>query len=318
MSMDYKSSRSFAMTLSHRAVEDIRRDGFRQLRNYVDMCAMLANQPKQKGFFAYAQKTLQKTDSLYYSLIHSLVDTVQENRICTVGVNLGFGGLIHGGSRMKAEAEKTGQPCSWLNVGLCGDPALPAAVQAAEEKGSFVWVLSCGPAGPAPAAALAASYPHSAFLLLAPPEQFDSRTLTALEPCNNVVLLLLLQRPELDHDACETARQLRAKKMFYGFCALVDDTTANEAIDPEWIDAASQYGLFCLYARRAGMSAPTSELLRQSVAESRVELGAPMLLLDWEGDVDRINKALSPHAVLGVCLPENSDFPLQTTLTANG
>ena len=40
--MDYNSTRSFTMTLAHRAVGDIRRGGFRQLRNYVDMCATLA------------------------------------------------------------------------------------------------------------------------------------------------------------------------------------------------------------------------------------------------------------------------------------
>ena len=68
--MDYNSTRSFTMTLAHRAVGDIRRGGFRQLRNYVDMCATLAKNQQQKDFFAYAQKALQRTDSCYYSLIH--------------------------------------------------------------------------------------------------------------------------------------------------------------------------------------------------------------------------------------------------------
>ena len=50
--MDYNSTRSFTMTLAHRAVGDIRRGGFRQLRNYVDMCATLAKKPQQQDFFA--------------------------------------------------------------------------------------------------------------------------------------------------------------------------------------------------------------------------------------------------------------------------
>ena len=58
--MDYNSTRSFTMTLAHRAVGDIRRGGFRQLRNYVDMCATLAKKQQQKDFFAYAQKALQR------------------------------------------------------------------------------------------------------------------------------------------------------------------------------------------------------------------------------------------------------------------
>lgn len=100
--MDYNSTRSFTMTLAHRAVGDIRRGGFRQLRNYVDMCATLAKNQQQKDFFAYAQKALQRTDSCYYSLIHRLLDSVDEDRICTVGVNMGFGGLIYGASELKS------------------------------------------------------------------------------------------------------------------------------------------------------------------------------------------------------------------------
>ena len=73
------------MTLAHRAVGDIRRGGFRQLRNYVDMCSSLAKRPQQKDFFAYAQKALQRTDSCYYSLVHNLLDTADEDRLCTVG-----------------------------------------------------------------------------------------------------------------------------------------------------------------------------------------------------------------------------------------
>ena len=129
------------MTLAHRAVGDIRRGGFRQLRNYVDMCSSLAKRPQQKDFFAYAQKALQRTDSCYYSLVHNLLDTVDEDRLCTVGVNMGFGGLIYGASEMKKQADVDGKPFSWITAAHCGDPALPALVAAAEKKGSFVWVL---------------------------------------------------------------------------------------------------------------------------------------------------------------------------------
>lgn len=50
MKPDLENSRNFAMTLAHRAVRDVRRDGFRQLRNYVDMCALLAQRPDLKRF----------------------------------------------------------------------------------------------------------------------------------------------------------------------------------------------------------------------------------------------------------------------------
>lgn len=132
--MDYNSTRSFTMTLAHRAVGDIRRGGFRQLRNYVDMCATLAKKPQQKDFFAYAQKALQRTDSCYYSMIHRLLDSVEEDRICTVGVNMGFGGLIYGASEMKKQADADGKPIAWITAARCGDERLADMVPKAAKK----------------------------------------------------------------------------------------------------------------------------------------------------------------------------------------
>ena len=160
MSLDYNATRSFTMTLAHRAVGDIRRGGFRQLRNYVDMCASLAKRPQQKDFFAYAQKALQRTDSCYYSLVHNLLDTVDEDRLCTVGVNMGFGGLIYGASEMKKQADVDGQLFSWITAARCGDPSLPALVAEAEKKSSFVWVLDATESDPAEAVSLAKAFPN--------------------------------------------------------------------------------------------------------------------------------------------------------------
>ena len=50
MAVEYSSTRSFTLTLAHRAVGDIRRGGFRQLRNYVDMCATLAKNRSKRNF----------------------------------------------------------------------------------------------------------------------------------------------------------------------------------------------------------------------------------------------------------------------------
>ena len=116
MKPDLENSRSFAMTLAHRAVRDVRRDGFRQLRNYVDMCALLAQRPDLKRFFDHAQTVLQRTDSLYYKLINNLVAQVNEDAICTAGINLGFDAIISCASNNR---KQNGETRSWLNVGFC-------------------------------------------------------------------------------------------------------------------------------------------------------------------------------------------------------
>jgi hypothetical protein len=129
MKPDLESSRSFAMTLAHRAVRDVRRDGFRQLRNYVDMCALLAQRPDLKRFFDHAQTVLQRTDSLYYKLINNLVAQVNEDAICTAGINLGFDAIISCASNNR---KQNGETRSWLNVGFCSAPELDDAIIQAE------------------------------------------------------------------------------------------------------------------------------------------------------------------------------------------
>lgn len=299
------------MTLAHRAVEDIRRGGFRQLRNYVDMCAALASRPRQKAFFGYAQKALERTDSCYYSLIQRLLDTVDEDRICTTGVNLGFSGLIYGASRMKQQNEQDGLPFSWITAARCGDPAVAAAVPQAEERGSFVWLLDATQGDPRQAAPLAAANPQSAFGVIANPQTLTPEAIDALRPCANIAVLPLLPAAELSGEAVAAIHALRRRKMLYAPVILLDEAGAAEALTPDWLACLAQETLICLYARRPGLSAEASQALRRGIVDSRLETGNPVLLLDWEEDVRLINRTLSPQAVVGSLLPEGYAFPLQ-------
>ena len=311
MSLDYNATRSFTMTLAHRAVGDIRRGGFRQLRNYVDMCSSLANRPQQKDFFSYAQKALQRTDSCYYSLVHNLLDTVDEDRLCTVGVNMGFGGLIYGASEMKKQADVDGKPFSWITAAHCGNPALPALVAAAEKKGSFVWVLDATEGDPSEAASLAKAFPKCAFGVLAAPEALTPDRVAHLAECLNVVVLPLLQSPELTPDVCHAARALKAKQMLYMLTVLVDDTCAEEALQDDWMESVAQEARLCMYARRPGILPEKSEVLRRGIVAGRLETGKPVLLLDWDDDITYLNHRISDNAVWGSVLQEGQTFPLQ-------
>ena len=311
MSLDYNATRSFTMTLAHRAVGDIRRGGFRQLRNYVDMCASLAKRPQQKDFFAYAQKALQRTDSCYYSLVHNLLDTVDEDRLCTVGVNMGFGGLIYGASEMKKQADVDGQLFSWITAARCGDPSLPALVAEAEKKSSFVWVLDATESDPAEAVSLAKAFSKCAFGVLAAPESLTPDCVAKLAECLNLVVLPLLQSPELTPDACHAARALKSQKMLYMLTVLVDDACAEDAVQDDWMETVAQEAWLCMYARCPGISPEKSEALRRSIVAGRLETGKPVLLLDWDGDISYLNHRISDHAVWGSALQPGQSFPLQ-------
>lgn len=299
------------MTLAHRAVADIRRDGFRQLRNYVDMCQTLVQQPKIKHFFTNAQKTLEQTDILYYSLICHLADQVREETLCTWGINFVLGGLLFGGTRAKEEAND-GRAVSWLRAGVCSDPELPRAVARAEEEERFAWVLYLEPETSVDVVLdLALEHPYSAFVVLTEPEQLDAQTVAALARCRNLAVGVLLPEPTLSGTAYQAVRRLREKRMLYGLVVLLEDATSDKALDPEWLSLASDNTLFCLYARRPGMAEQISCALRQSLVRSRGEQRHRLLVLDWDGDLQAINRTICPQAVVEGAALHGGAFPLQ-------
>lgn len=310
MAVEYSSTRSFTLTLAHRAVEDIRRGGFRQLRNYVDMCATLAKKPQQKDFFACAQAALQRTDSCYYSMIHNLLDSVDDDRICTVGVNLGFSGLIYGASKMKVQADADHAPFSWVQVAQCGDAALAEQVPAAAKQGSFVWVLDATRGNPADAAALAFANPESVFGILAEPETLTPACIEALLPCMNIVVLPLLHTPELTPEACLAARALKKHRMMYMLTVQAGEDEIDSILQPDWVESIAQESLFCMISRRGDVTPEASKQLRSGIVAGRLETGLPVLMLDWEGDISYLNRHISEYAVLGNHLPEGYTFPL--------
>ena len=310
MAVEYSSTRSFTLTLAHRAVEDIRRGGFRQLRNYVDMCATLAKKPQQKDFFSYAQAALQRTDSCYYSMIHNLLDSVDDDRICTVGVNLGFSGLIYGASKMKVQADADHAPFSWVQVAVCGDAALADLVPAAAQQGSFVWVLDATRGNPADAVSLALANPESVFGILAEPETLTPACIEALLPCMNIVVLPLLHTPELTPEACLAARALKKHRMMYMLTVQAGEDEIDSILQPDWVESIAQESLFCMISRRGNVTPETSKQLRSGIVAGRLETGLPVLMLDWEGDINYLNRHISEYAVLGNHLPEGYTFPL--------
>lgn len=310
MAMDYGSSRLFALTLAHRAVGDVKKDGFRQLRNYVDMCAVLAKSPMQSAFFERAQLMLEKTNSLYYSLIDRMISTIEEDRLCTVGVNLGLGGLVYGAGRLKLKAEKDGRPFSWITTALAGDPGLPDAVASAEKNGGYVWALYAPDGLSDSLLQLAKKHPMGVFFVMLAPAQITDEVCGRIARVNNLVPVLILDAPEVNEAVFAAADAMRRARLFYSFVLQLDDATAMAALQPEWLDVLSQRGVIGVYSRKGGMDPVVSETLKKGIYRSRTELGAPLVLLDWENDVAVLDQHISPLAVPGSRVPAGVWTPL--------
>lgn len=310
MQDDYIRSRGFALTLARRALDDLRRDQFRQLRNYVDLCQALAYRSRFNDFFSQAQQVLQRADSLYDALFQTLLDQVEGERLCTFGVNFGAGGIVYGAARLKEEIERTGRPGAWLNTANCASPGLEEAVCRAEEAGKYVWILYAqDEAAAARGRAIAGAHPFSAFVLVAPPAVFNAMPENSFDDCCNLNLGILLPGLALDEEARNAAQWMRARKLFFGFAMPVEESAVEQAVDPRWLRELSRWSPLCLYTRESGMSKQAAQRLREAVIAHRTQSAEPLLLLEWEGDLQAINYGISDHAVVGAPVDAEAPFP---------
>lgn len=294
MSLDYNSMRIFALTLSHRAIDDIRRDGLRQLRNYVDMCAILAKHPLAQRFFEYAQTLFEEPEPPYYTLAQRLIGSVSEDTLCTLGVNFGFGSMLYGSEKL-AENLKEGYPISWVTFSTSDDPRLAAEIETGERLGSLLWgIYLKGPVSTA-LLSLIEQHPQSTFQLAVEPEYLNKSAVCQLSKLSNVVLAVCLPNTELTSAAKDAFEWLAAKRMLYAAFLRFGDAEVNTVFHSNWLEDLAVYTPFCVCSRKPGMSEQCSEALRKEIWSNRLRVGGRLFLVDWESDLSVIGDHMPPQ-----------------------
>lgn len=309
MGLDYNSARIFALTLGRRAIDDVRRDGLRQLRNYVDMCAFLAKHPLARTFFEYAQTVLEQPDPPYYIMTQRLIRTVSENTLCTLGVNFGFGCMLYGSEKL-AECARQGLPAAWLTLSASDDPELVSEIEKAESKGGFLWSLYLkGPVSTALTEVIA-RHPQSIFQLVIEPEYLTGAGAGELAKLPNVMAAVYLQNLSVTPAAREAFAFLSERHMFHAAFLRLDASQLDMAFDPAWLEELAHYTPVCICSRKAGMPQEAADKMRKKIWGERLHAGNQLFLMDLESDLDAISRHMPMQVSVNVRPAITPDMPL--------
>ena len=309
MGLDYNSTRIFAMTLGRRAIDDVRRDGLRQLRNYVDMCAFLAKDPLARTFFDYAQTVLEQPDPPYYIMTQRLIRTVSENTLCTLGVNFGFGCMLYGSEKL-AEAARQGLPAAWLTFSTSDDPELATEIEKAESSGSYFWCLYLkGPLSTA-LTELITRHPQSVFHLVIEPEYLTKSGAAELGKLPNVMPSVYLKSPSLTPAAREAFTFLSEHHTLQAAFLHLDASQLEEAFQSAWLEELARYTPACIFSRKAGMPEDASEDLRRRIWSDRLKADGQLFLIDLESDLAVISSHMPMQVSTRVRPIISPDMPM--------
>lgn len=216
-------SRILIQTTVRKAIRDIRETPQRSTRNLVDMAQHFANGRFQQEFFQMAQKMLSDEHSAYYTLLQELATHVDEEKLITFGMNVGYNSATFGAKRIRHLEETVGHNIPWT---LCLEISRKsfsqwkeqyhALIEAGEEMGIFTWMMFshfCA----ADCIELAARHPNSAFVLFCDHAEINWPLIDCASDLSNLMLAVPMdENAELTCDLLREAGLLYSVYTAYG------------------------------------------------------------------------------------------------------
>lgn len=204
-------SRILIETIVRKALKDAKDSPERSARNLVDMALQFAQGRFQHRFFTAAHIMLKKEGSASQKMIADVVTSVDQERLITFGMNLGYNSCIAGAKTIRTIEKKENFHVPWmLTLAINGEDYLNssdiycAVLEQGRQLGIFTWQI-CARGRVQEIMPLMAQYPDCVFILYCAPEAVTDALLDEAESRNN--LMFAVQYTQGADEACGLLRR---------------------------------------------------------------------------------------------------------------
>lgn len=200
-----------------KALQDMKDSPARSARNLVDLGLLFARGGFQRMFLRRLQEILKNEASPYYQLLRDTVQHVEQERLLTFSMNLGYNSCTEG-SRIIRQLEKEEHfDIPWaISLELCADasrlPDYHRVITQGKALGVRTWFLHSAQHHSA-LLQLVAAHPDCAFFLFLDAAEIDA-TLLEQAALHRHVMFVVRNSPGAEA-ACQL---LRAHSMLYSLC----------------------------------------------------------------------------------------------------
>ena len=193
-------SRLLVEAVARRYLREMRNDPERGIRNLMDMALQFSEGRFQKSLFRAARTLLEKEDSAYYGLVRDTLAHVEDSRLLTFGMNLGYNGCTAGARHIRENEGRLRCRIPWI-VTFRLEPETFArhrlsyhtAIREGEGLGIHCWILAAA-RRPQAFLELAARHPDSAFFLFCNPGEITGPLRERLIRLPNVMPVVRLEK----------------------------------------------------------------------------------------------------------------------------
>ena len=251
--MEANVSRILIETFVRKALRGIREDTGRITRNLIDMALETCKGRFQKSFFRTAQKMMKNENSPYYDLLRNVVRNVDDERLLTFGMNLGFNSCTLGAKKIRQMEAEGNFNIPWMislqldsTISDKGQDEYNKMISDGETLGICTWALFARDCA-GEVMSLAFDHSQSAFFLFCTPEDLTDTLLEQATESSNV--MLVVRYGEGIDEACS---MLRRRRLLYSIYDEYDDSDLAAIVSGRWLEEAEalQPVFSCLLARK--------------------------------------------------------------------
>ena len=280
-----------------RTVQKLHDSPEREIRNLIDLGLSFADGRFQRKFLKASQKMLRNEKSAYYPMIKDVVSHVDEERLVTFGMNLGYNGCTRGAKTIRQIEQEEGFNIPWalsfsLNLAQIENGCYFLCHPSRHRAWHYVYLMEAS--DPVEQSlALTAEHPDCAFVLFVRPQQITDAFVQQLEKQNNLMLSV-----EWGEGALESCRLLREHRLLYSVHHQYSPEQVPTLLDGSWLEQVlPAHPAFALLAQHGCPNVQQQEIY-QYVLSVRDGQKYPLILMDIKNDLLMIDNIISSDVCL--------------------
>lgn len=297
-----------------KAMEDMKSNTKRSIRNLIDLGLLFSTSDNQKWFFDAAQKVAANPENPYNSLVERMISDVSNDTIKKVGLNLGYSSLIYGANKLKKRQDYLGIPIPWLLIFDIDESSsaffdqMEHLIREGRELGIHSYIACPHEKDDIPTICeIAKRFDECLFILKLSSGLISEQTAESLGKIHNMMISVQIMGTDFSCGSDKNAfRLLNQNHCLYGFHVSYNEDTMKQLTTPEYIRSAIGLGnMFGVYIAENGVSDACRDAVYTFACNTRRENGQPLITLEWFRDMRVISeKILSGDGYLAINLAE--------------
>lgn len=305
MDLQHRLSRQMIGIAVNKAMEDMKSNTKRSIRNLLDLGLFFGKSENQKWFFTTAKQVIANPNNPYNSLVTRMISDTDKDTIKKVGLNLGYSSLIYGASKLRKEQEDLGFSIPWfitLSVSKSRDDSfqqMDKIIREARELGIYSYIIYTQNEEDIEAICeFVKQFDECLFMLRVSPHLISEQTAYALGKIHNMIISIQVGNTEYLHGSIckgdENPFQLLKKNnCFFGFDIIYSDDNMEQVMAPEFIQTAINLGnFFGAYIARNDTSSACRDRVYSFICKMRGGNGQPIITMDWYNDIHTISEKI--------------------------